>query len=62
MKLIKAPKATVKNLLRPCLKNSLRPLYKGLSSIQYLGDSEEGLNRYSAYNLDNRHNSDVIII
>ena len=27
--------ATVKNLLRPCLENSLRPLYKGLSGIQY---------------------------
>ena len=34
MKLVKAPKPlTMKNLLRPHLENSLRPLYKGLSGI-----------------------------
>ena len=54
MKLIKAPKATAKNLLRPYLENLLRPLYKGLSSILvHLGDSEEGLNRRSARDLVN---------
>jgi hypothetical protein len=41
-------------LLRPCLENSLRPLYKGLSSIPvHLGDLEEGLNRRGARDLVN---------
>ena len=53
-------------MLKPCLKNLLRPLYKGLSGIldkqarrtllyNYLpvhpGDSEEGLNRRGARDL-----------
>ena len=53
-KLVKAPKATAKNLLRPCLENSLRPLYEGLSGIPvHPGDSEEGLNRRGARDLVN---------
>ena len=43
----------MKNLLRPCLENSLRPLYEGLSGIRHPGDSEEGLNRRGARDLDN---------
>ena len=39
-------------MLRPYLENSLRPLYKGLSNIQYPGNSEEGLNRRGARDLD----------
>ena len=42
----------MKNLLRPCLKNSLRPLYEGLSGIRHPSDSEEGLNRRGARDLD----------
>ena len=59
MKLVKAPKATAKNLLRPCLENLLRPLYEGLSGILvHLGDLEEGLNRHGARDLVN---SDIIV-
>ena len=39
-------------MLRPCLENSLRPLYEGLSGIQHLGNLEEGLNRRGARDLD----------
>ena len=47
-------------LLRPCLENSLRPLYEGLSgTIRHPGDSEEGLNRRGARDLDDRRDSDA---
>jgi hypothetical protein len=46
-------------LLRPCLENSLRPLYEGLSGLRHPGDLEEGLNRRGARDLDDRRNSDA---
>ena len=50
MKLVKALKPlTAKNLLRPHLENSLRPLR---GPIWYLKDLKEGLNRRSARDLD----------
>jgi hypothetical protein len=52
------PKATAKNLLRPCLENSLRPPLRGpIWYPVHPGDLEEGFNRRGARDLDSDSNA-----